>query len=136
MRVDVHWLAAGLLAIVAGALTDWLFFGWWMRARRGAHPEIWRQAASRAGAGQAIGGGTLLGALPPALFVALCAAFHVIALPDTLTLALGVWLVGPVPLLLSETLAIKLDPLLLLPHGLGWLARLAVAALAVSWLLA
>ena len=134
MTLDVHWLAAGLLAVVAGAVTDWFFFGRWMRGRRGAHPEVWRRPGG--GAGQGPGAVALVAALPPALFVALCAAFHVIALPDTLSLALGVWLVGPLPLLLADTLAIKLDPLLLLPHGLGWLVRLALAALAVSWLLA
>jgi len=41
----------------------------------------------------------------------------------------------PVPLLITNALFIKIQPLTVLSHALGWLAKLAIAAIIAAWLL-
>jgi hypothetical protein len=40
----------------------------------------------------------------------------------------------PLPLLITNALFIKLHPLTVVAHALGWLVKLLVAAAAVGWL--
>ncbi len=53
----------------------------------------------------------------------------------TLVFAVLVWLMVPVPLLITNALFIKLHPLVVVSNSLGWLAKLVVAALSVTLLL-
>jgi len=50
-------------------------------------------------------------------------------------LALAIWLVGPVPLLITNALFIKLHPAISTSFCVGWLVKLMVAAIAVSLIL-
>jgi hypothetical protein len=43
--------------------------------------------------------------------------------------------VAPLPLIVTNALWIKMNPLLALSHSLGWLARFVVTALVAGWLL-
>jgi hypothetical protein len=46
-----------------------------------------------------------------------------------------VWVAASVPIIFSNIVWIKMDPLLGVSHSLGWLTRFVVTALIGSWLL-
>jgi hypothetical protein len=64
-----------------------------------------------------------------------CRHFDVHGYQQALSLALFVWLVAALPMTITNTLYLKYNPSLALSHSLGWLARLAVTAIAYSLLL-
>jgi hypothetical protein len=127
-----HVALAILLSGLAVCLTDWLFFGVLFHDKYLAYPEIWRQAP--AGEGKAVFWSILLGFVTCAAFVVACSAFHVRAYAAATGLAAAIWAMVPLPLLITNALFIKLHPLTVLAHALGWLVKLLVAAAAVGWL--
>ena len=126
------------LAIAVSAfltsLTDWFFFGVWMHERYRTHAEVWRRPRGGPGQGRAVAWSALLYCLTNIAFVVLCAAFGITGCADALLAAVLAWVALPVPMLVTNTLFLKLDPVLLVPHGLGWLVRLVVTAVVVAWL--
>jgi hypothetical protein len=123
------------LAILASAflssLTDWLFMGDWLYKRYDRHPEIWRHPGGQ-GENKAILWSSLLPFLTCGVFVLLCSRLHLLLYRETLKLALAIWLIGPLPLTIVNSLWIKLSPAIATSHALGWLVKLALAALAVA----
>jgi len=127
-----------LAAVVMTALADWLFFGVLFHQHYLAFPEVWRRSAGSAGGStaerRAILFSTLAGLLTPIAMVALC-AWLPLAGGRVWILALLLWAMIPLPLLVGNYLFIKLHPLILLSHALGWLAKLLCCAAAVNILL-
>jgi hypothetical protein len=60
---------------------------------------------------------------------------HLFSYGATLKLALAAWLIGPLPLIVTNALFIKLQPQIAASHSLGWLVKLIIAAVAVVWIL-
>jgi Protein of unknown function (DUF1761) len=129
-----HFLLAILAASVASSFTDWLFAGVLFHDKYFAHPEVWRKELRQDDTG-AITWSMILGLLTSAAFMATCVAFNIHGYRSTLEFAALVWLMVPLPLTITNALFIKLHPLIVVSHSLGWLAKLAVAALAAGWLL-
>jgi hypothetical protein len=129
------FLLAVLVAGVLSSFTDWLFGGVLFHGKYNAYPEVWRPALRKSDA-PAIAGSAALGFLTSAAFVAACVTFRVQGYENTLKLAALCWLMVPLPLLITNALFIKLHPLVVVSHSLGWLAKLFVAALVVASLLA
>jgi hypothetical protein len=124
------WLAIAVGAGVVTSLTDWLFAGDWIH-RRYTYPEIWRQGVES----RAI-------ALTSPLPFLTCGAFaYVIARlgPHTVAgavkLAIAVWLIGPLPLILTNAAFMKLHRVFVASYAIGWLVKLTIVAIAVGWLL-
>src|SRR5580700_1192762 len=126
------------IAVVASAfvasMTDWLFMGDWLYKRYDQHPEIWRHPHGQ-GEMKAIVWASLLPFVTCGVFTLLCAALVLHSYSGTITLALAIWLVGPLPLLIANALFIKLHPGITASYSLGWLVKLLVAAVAVSLIL-
>ena len=129
----MNW--ARLVAVTIGAgvvssLTDWFFAGDWIH-RRYTYPEIWRHSEeSRAIA--------LTSPLPFVTcgvfaFVAARLGFHSVTSP--LKLAVAVWVIGPLPLILSNAAFIKLHRVFVVSYSIGWLIKLLIVAVAVGWFL-
>jgi hypothetical protein len=132
MRIVVATLLSGILA----SFTDWFFGGYLFHKQYLAYPEIWRNApGDKAGENRAILWSVVLGFLTCAAFVFACIVFHIHGYFAAIHLALFVWLIAPVPLLITNALFIKMHPLNVVSNSLGWLAKLILAALAVGWLL-
>ena len=127
-----HVALAILLSGLAVCLTDWLFFGVLFHDKYLAYPETWRQAAG--GEGKAVFWSILLGFVTCGAFVVACSAFHVRGYAAATGLAAAIWAMVPLPLLITNALFIKLHPLTVVAHALGWLVKLLVAAAAVGWL--
>ena len=127
--VWTHFLLAVLAAGAACSLTDWFFGGILFHGKYLAYPEVWRQGPGKSEA-SAVTWSVLLGFVTCACFPFVCVAFHVGGYAKTFELAALCWLMIPVPLLVTNALFIKLHPLVVVSHLLGWLAKLCVAALA------
>ena len=130
MNLNLVW--ATLLGGLLGSLADWLFAGILFHDRYFRYPEVWR-----AGVGERrrilIAQGLAL--VTAGAFVALAVRFGQTDLRDTLKLAAMIWLIAPLPLLLANSLFIKLDPMVTASHAAGWLAKLMLCGLAVALLL-
>jgi hypothetical protein len=117
------------------SLTDWFFFGVWMHERYRIHEEVWRRPRGGPGQSRAVAWSALLYGVTNVAIVTLCSALGLTELGDALLAAALAWAAIPIPMLASNTLFLKLDPLLLVPHGLGWLVRLLLTAAVAAWFL-
>jgi hypothetical protein len=130
-----RFLLAVVLSAVATSFTDWLFMGVLFHKKYFATPEIWRLKPGESDT-RGIAISSLLGALSCAAFLFLCywagtsfehhATFH---------MGLLVWIAGAVPIIFSNIIWIKMDPLLGVSHSLGWLARFILTGFIGTWLL-
>jgi len=123
--------SARLVLIVIGSgivssLTDWSFAGDWLH-RRYTYPEVWRQG----GEGRAI-------ALTSPLPFLTCGVFaYVIAwlglpLAGAVKLAIALWLIGPLPLILTNAAFMKLHRVFVASYATGWLVKLLIVAVAAG----
>ena len=111
----------------ASTLTDWVFAGDWMH-KRFTYPEIWREKQG--------GKGAFLAALLPFLT---CAAFFYMAVRldiasthNALKLAAAVWVIGPLPLILTGAAYIKLHWAFVIAYAFSWLVKLTIIAVLVG----
>jgi len=128
-----------LLAVVtsgfAATFTDWLFMGVLFHKKYLATPEIWRLKPGESET-RGITLSSLLGVLSCAALLYFCVwAGTISSHRATLLTTLLVWLAAPVPIIFSNVVWIKMDPLLGASHSLGWLARFVVTGIIGSWLL-
>ena len=129
-------MAAILIAIgvgfVAASLSDWLFMGVLFHERYKTYPEVWRDVGNeRAKILQA----QLYSLMTAAGFVGLAALTGPFHLGTAITIAVLVWLIGPLPLLLGNHLFIKLDPAVTATHAIGWLVKLMLIAAITTMIL-
>src|SRR5258705_11977814 len=103
-----RFLLAILASGVGASLTDWLFMGVLVHGKYLGHPEVWRRPNGGPGEGRAILLATLLGFVTCAAFLFVCYRLDIHSLPRTLKLAAAVWLMVPVPLMVSNALWMKL----------------------------
>src|ERR1700693_2928997 len=129
----MNW--ARLLAIVVGAgvvssLTDWFFAGDWIH-RRYSYPEIWRQGAE----GRAIALTSPLPFLTCGVFAYIAARLALLSVSGAVNLPLAVWLIGPLPLILTNAAFMKLHRVFVVSYAIGWLIKLTIRAVGVGWCL-
>ncbi|MBV8514505.1 MAG: hypothetical protein JO260_04315 [Acidobacteria bacterium] len=122
-----------LVAVIVGtgllaSLTDWFFAGDWIH-RRYTYPEIWRQGVES----KAIALTSPLPFLTCGVFacVIVCLGLHSIS--SAVKLAVAVWLIGPLPLILTNAAFMKLHRVFVVSYAIGWLTKLLVVAVAVGW---
>ena len=102
----MNW--ARFVAIVFGAgvvssLTDWFFAGDWIH-RRYTYPEIWRQGEES----RAIALTSPLPFLTCGVFAYVTARLGLHSVSGAVKLAVAVWLIGPLPLILTNAAFMKL----------------------------
>ena len=132
MHLGLYAVAVAV-ATLAGSFTDWYFMGVLFHDRYLAYPDTWRHSQGGKGERLAILVSTLFGLLTSAVFIGLAAMLGAADDARVFTLAVGVWLAVPLPLLVTNGLFIKIHPLNTLANALGWLARLLVCALS-AWI--
>jgi hypothetical protein len=126
-RIALAVLTSGIMS----SMTDWLFMGDWLYKRYDKHPEIWRYRGGK-GEMRAIIWASLLPFLTCSVLVFVCARLHLSSYSATLKLALAIWLIGPLPLTIANSLFMKLTAAIAAAHALGWLVKLVLVALAVA----
>lgn len=125
----MHWMRFAAIILGAGLLssmTDWFFAGDWIH-RRWSYPEAWREGPET----RAI----VVSSILP--FVT-CAAFAVVAVRLGLhagaifKLALAIWIIGPLPLILTNAAFIKLHRVFVAAYATSWLVKLCIIAAGVA----
>src|SRR5579871_3994806 len=112
---------------IVTSLTDWFFAGDWLH-HRFTYPEVWRTG----GESRAI---TLTSPLPfltCGVFVLLLAWLDFVSISSTIKMALAIWLIGPLPLILTNAAFIKLHRIFVFSYAIGWLVKLLIVAFAVA----
>lgn len=127
--MDWRIFAASILGAVLGSLADWLFAGVLFHDRYQRHPEVWRTGTSET---IRIGAAQLLCLLTSVAFVALAEMLGLGDLKGALKLAAMIWLIAPLPLLVTNALFIKINPLVTASHAAGWLVKLLLIAAATA----
>jgi len=133
----VSWTRFAVAILVSGfasSLTDWLFMGDLLYRRFNKHPEIWRYPGGQ-GESKAIAWSAPLPFLTCAVFTLACADWHIYSCGATVRLAFEVWLIAPLPWIITTSLWMKLQPVIAAAYSLGWLVKLLLAAVAVTWIL-
>jgi hypothetical protein len=125
-----RFILAILAAGIASSFTDWLFMGDFLYKAAKKHPEIWRFPGGT-GEAKAIAWSTPLPFLTCAVFIVICNQLHIRAAVDTFKMAFEIWLMCPLPLIVTNALFMKLQPIIAGAHSIGWLVKLSMAALAV-----
>jgi hypothetical protein len=134
MTTKARFVLAVLASGLATTFTDWLFMGVFFRRRYLETPETWRQQPGQRDL-RGIVFSSLAGTLGCAAFIFLCMWTGALTVRSELHLAELAWIAGPVPILFSNIVWIRINPLLGLSHALGWLARFAASGLIAGWLL-
>jgi hypothetical protein len=121
-----------LVAIVVGAgvissLTDWFFAGDWIH-RRYSYPEIWRHG----GEGRAIALTSPLPFLTCGIFAYVTAGLGLHSVSSAVKLAVAVWLIAPLPLILTNAAFMKLHRVFVVSYAISWLIKLTIVAVAVG----
>jgi hypothetical protein len=127
----MNWTRFGLIVIGTGivsSLTDWFFAGDWLH-RRYTYSEIWRKGnESRAIA--------LTSPLPfqtCGIFAYAVVWLGLHSVTDAIKLAVAVWLICPLPLILTNAAFIKLHRVFVASYATGWLVKLLIVAVAIGW---
>jgi hypothetical protein len=126
-------LAVGASGL-ATSFSDWLFMGKLFHGKYLDTPEIWRIKPGHSDTRHIVAS-SLLGVLSCAAFIWLCRWTDALTLRSELHMAELVWVAGALPIILSNIVWIKMNPLLGVSHSLGWLARFVISGLIGGWLL-
>lgn len=124
----MRFLLAVIAATIAISLTDWLFFGMLFHGRYDKTPEVWRQIPE----GKKITVSMIFAFIGSAAFMALAHHLHADDAAALCVLTFHTWLAASLPQTVTNTVYLKYDPMLVVTHSLGWLARLVVAAAAYA----
>jgi hypothetical protein len=134
----MNWTRFLLAVVVSGlgaSVTDWLFMGVLFHNKYLETPEIWRAKPGQSETTNIVAS-TVIGFVSCAAFIYLCYWTGALTVHHAnLRMAVLIWLVAPLPLILTNALWIKMHPLLGLSHSLGWLARFVVTAVVATWLI-
>ena len=129
----MNWTRVVLLTSgtsVVTSLTDWFFAGDWLHQRY-SYPEVWRQGVET----KAIALTSPLPFLTCGGFACVCAWLHLHSMGGAAKLAGAVWLIGPLPLMLTNAAFLKLHRVFVASYAIGWFIKLEIAAIAVGWFL-
>ena len=129
----MHWTRLALITLTTGivtSLTDWFFAGDWIH-RRYTYPEIWRRGVET----KAIALTAPLPFLTCGIFACVIGRLGLLSATSALKLAVAVWLISPLPLILTDAAFIKLHRVFVASYATGWLVKLVIVALATAWFL-
>lgn len=129
----MNWVR--LVAVIVGtgllaSFTDWFFAGDWIH-RRYTYPEVWRQGLEA----KAIALTSPLPFLTCGVFAYVLAWLGIHSVSSAVELAVAVWLIGPLPLILTNAAFMKLHRVFAVSYCTGWLIKLLIVAVAVGWFL-
>ena len=123
MRLIAITLGAGILS----SLTDWMFAGDWIH-KHFTYPEVWRHGAEQ----KAIALTSPLPFLTCGVFAYVAARLGIHSLAGALKFASAVWMIAPLPLILTNAAFIKLHRVFVASYATGWLIKLSIVAIAVG----
>jgi uncharacterized membrane protein len=126
----IRFIAIAISSGVLSSLTDWFFAGDWLH-RRYTYPEVWRTGSEM----RAIVLSSPLPFLTCAVFACTAARLGFHSILSTVEFAGAVWLIGPLPLILTNAAFMKLHRVFVASFALGWLVKLMMVAIIAGWFL-
>jgi hypothetical protein len=120
----MRWLAIVIGSGFVASMTDWLTAGDWIH-RRWSYPEAWRPGSES----RAIVVSSLLPFVTAAAFVFVADRLQLHATLGLLKFAFAIWVIGPLPLILTNAAFIKLHRVFVTFYAVGWLVKLCIIAL-------
>jgi len=124
-RFVVVVVGAGVLT----SLTDWFFAGDWLH-RRWTYREVWRSGPET----KAIALTSPLPFLTCAAFTYLAVRLGLHSVVSLMKVAIAIWLIGPLPLILTFAAFVKFHRVFVASITIGWLVKLMIIALSVAWI--
>jgi hypothetical protein len=121
-------LAAGIVS----AFTDWVFMGVLFHDRYMRYPEVWRDGIVGGNDRTAVIYSCALDFVAAAGIVALCMLANINTFWPAIGIAIFAWVAGPLVLMVTNGLFMRLDWAVVGAHSLGYLVRFLVAAIAVA----
>jgi hypothetical protein len=121
----MNWVRLAAVAAAAGVLstfTDWAIAGDWIQKRFG-NGEIWRERGLIS-----VLLSTILPFITCAAFVLLAWKLEVLGLRNCLKFALAIWVIAPLPLIISQGIFLKLNRIVLALLAVSWLVKLLIVA--------
>jgi hypothetical protein len=119
----------GIVAVIVGGalvgLADWYFGAVLFHDKYMAYPEVWRPRETNRHAIIAAQGLAVVSAIG---FVVLAARLHLTDFSEAFTLAFWIWIIGPLPILLTNAAFIKVHPFVVAGNTAGWFVKLAALA--------
>src|ERR1039458_3790585 len=112
MRLIAITLGAGILS----SPTYWMFAGDWIH-KHFTYPEVWRHGAEQ----KAIALTSPLPFLTCGVFAYVAARLGIHSVSGAVQLAVAVWLIGPLPLILTNAAFMKLHRVFVVSYAVGWL---------------
>jgi hypothetical protein len=112
---------------ILSSFTDWFFAGDWLH-RRFTYPEIWRTSPEP----RAIALTSPLPFLTCGVFACLLAWLGFLSTSGASKMAVAIWLIGPLPLILTNAAFIKLHRVFVISYATGWLVKLLIVGFAVA----
>lgn len=126
----MDWTRFALIVVCAGvvsSLTDWLFAGDWIH-KHFTYPEIWRKGSE----GKAIALTAILPFLTCAAFAYTANRLAIESVHNAVRLAAAIWVMGPLPLILTNAAFIKMHRVFVASYAIGWLVKLMIVAVLVG----
>jgi hypothetical protein len=123
-------LAAVFAAGTLSSFTDWFFMGFLFHDRYQRYPETWwpRKKAEP----MPILYSTALGYITAAAVIWLCALAGVDGILSGIKVAVLAWLAGSFVQVATNHIWVRIDPMVSVVHGLGYLARFLIAGIAAG----
>ena len=126
----MNWTRFGLAVLASGilmSLSDWVFMGILFHDKYKQYPEVWRDPPGTSETPKILYS-TLMGFVSAVAFTYLAFQCNFETYEATLKLAAAIWIIGPLPLIISNALWIKFPKELAASHSLGWLVKLCIIA--------
>jgi hypothetical protein len=127
--MDLTTISAIIVSAVLVGLADWFFGGILFHDKYQAYPEVWRPRESNR---YAIIAAQVLALVSAIAFVVMAAKLQQTDFSKAFTLAFWIWLIGPVPIYLTNFAFMKLHWQIVAAQVTGWLVKLLLMALVTA----
>jgi hypothetical protein len=127
--MDFATIAAVIVSAVLVGLADWFFGGILFHDKYNAYPEVWRPRETNR---YAIIVAQVLAVISAIAFVVMASKLQQTDFSQALTLAFWIWLIGPVPIYLTNFSFMKLHWQIVAGQLTGWLVKLLLMGLVTA----
>jgi hypothetical protein len=132
--MNLLWFAIAIaVAVVVVSFTDWFFAGYLFHSRYLDYPQTWRGGAGEPETSRILWS-TVYSAISCAAFIWVAVRLLLLQPHHAFKFAFAAWVIGPLPVIGTYFVWIKMHPLNAVSHALSWLVRFVVCALCVAYI--
>lgn len=127
--MDFATISAIIVSAVLVGLADWFFGGILFHDKYNAYPEVWRPRETNR---YAIIVAQILSVISAIAFVVMASKLQQTDFSQAFTLAFWIWLIGPVPIYITNYSFMKIHWQIIGGQLTGWLVKLLLMALVTA----